>query len=155
MSLTTNPNDPELTRGGDTEPTPQAKKYLVLSEAERAKGFVRPVRDAYTHVGPPGPQFPLRDLTEQEAATYQGEGYCKFETYPPGFKGSAVGRFWTQAELAHAGQGCKTVTTMARALAETYARDPHFYGFTYCVQCQRHLPIDEFVWAGTQERVGS
>jgi hypothetical protein len=34
--------------------------YWVLSEAERAKGFVRPVRDSYRHVGPPGSALSCR-----------------------------------------------------------------------------------------------
>jgi hypothetical protein len=44
MSLTSDPNDPRLTRGADDTPVPQAEVYLVLSAAERAKGFVRPLR---------------------------------------------------------------------------------------------------------------
>ena len=32
----------------------QQEGYVVLSPEERAKGFVRPVRRAYQHVGPPG-----------------------------------------------------------------------------------------------------
>jgi len=50
--LTTDPNDPRLTHGSeslDGPPVPQAPVYLVLSEAERAKGFVRPVRLSYWH----------------------------------------------------------------------------------------------------------
>jgi len=47
------------------------------------------------------------------------------------------------------------LTTMSVALAETYARDPHFYGATYCCACSRHRPLDEFVWDGTNEKVGS
>src|SRR3954467_6361571 len=43
--------------------------------------------------------------------------------------------------------GCGTVTTMGRALSETYARDPKFYGATFCCGCNRHLPVAEFVWA--------
>lgn len=50
---------------------------------------------------------------------------------------------------------CGTVTTMAPAIAETYARDPGFYNGTFCVGCRTHLPLDEFVWDGTTERVGS
>ena len=66
MSLTTDPNDPDIKGGSaDTEPVPQNKKYLVLPEAERAKGFVRPLRDTYVHVGD-FPKHPLRDLTEEE-----------------------------------------------------------------------------------------
>lgn len=43
-------------------------------------------------------------------------------------------------------KGCGVATTMAQALAETYARDPKFYGATYCVGCKKHLPVAEFEW---------
>lgn len=101
MTLTTDPNDPRLERGVDEEPREQNKVYLVLSDEEKAKGFVRPVRKSYIH---------------------------------------------TQ---------CGTVTTMALGIAETYARDPKFYGSTYCCGCRRHLPVGEFKWDGTDEVVGS
>lgn len=90
--ITTDPNHPDLTRGGDTEPAPQASVYLVLSDAEIAKGFVRPYRDAYTH------------------------------------------------------DACKSVTVMGKKLSETYAREPGFYGATYCCKCSKHLPVAEFHW---------
>lgn len=48
-TLTEDPKDPRLTHGSDAAPGPQAEVYLVLSEAEIAKGFVRPVRKAYVH----------------------------------------------------------------------------------------------------------
>lgn len=99
--LTTDPTDPRLGRGTDAEPGPQNEAYLVLSDAERAKGFVRPVRRSYIHTA------------------------------------------------------CGAVTTMSEAIAETYARQPHFYGSTYCVACRMHLPVDEFLWDGTIEKVGS
>lgn len=51
--------------------------------------------------------------------------------------------------------GCGTVTTMGRALSETYARDPAFYGATFCVRCNRHLPVAEFVWSADGQEVGS
>ena len=35
------------------------------------------------------------------------------------------------------------------------ARDPHFYGATYCCACSRLRPLDEFVWDGTNEKVGT
>jgi hypothetical protein len=98
--LTDDPNDPDLTHGGDTEPVPQAAAYLVLSDEERAKGFVRPVRKTYVH------------------------------------------------------SSCGTATTMSLPLAETYARDPKFYGATYCVGCQMHLPVREFTWEDGKQ-VGS
>lgn len=50
---------------------------------------------------------------------------------------------------------CGSVTTMGRALSETYARDPSFYGATFCVRCNRHLPVAEFTWTADGERVGS
>ena len=50
---------------------------------------------------------------------------------------------------------CGTRTIMGLALAETYARDPYFYSGTFCAGCQKHFPVDEFVWDGTTEEVGS
>lgn len=50
---------------------------------------------------------------------------------------------------------CGVVTRMAQSIAETYARDPKFYDGTFCVGCRTHLPLDEFVWDGTTEKVGS
>lgn len=122
MGLTDDPNDPRIVRGSaDTEPVPQHETYLVLSEEERAKGFVRPVRRAYVHVGTPSQQGNLDGSTSDQA-------------------------------------GCGAVTTMGLALCETYARDPSFYGATYCCGCMRHRPVGvegEFVWEGTSERVGT
>jgi hypothetical protein len=44
---------------------------------------------------------------------------------------------------------------MSQEIAETYARNPYFYGATYCVGCQKHLPVEEFVWIDDSQRVGS
>jgi hypothetical protein len=153
VTLTTDPNDPRLGHGSDETPRPQNETYLVLSESERAKGFVRPVRSSYRHVGIK-PTHPLRDLTADETARYSGEGYVKFEPYPPDPKGSSVvGRFWTQEQLDT--KGCGSITTMGRALAETYAREPRFYGATYCCMCGMHRPVAEFVWHVDGQEVGS
>lgn len=75
--------------------------YWVLSEEERAKGFIRPVYTKYTH------------------------------------------------------DKCGVVTEMAVALAETYARDPKYYGATFCSFCKNHFPVKEFKWDGTDKIVGS
>lgn len=154
MSLTTDPNNPCLKK---IEPSGQQACYLILSEEERAKGFVRPVRQSYKHVGI-RPKYPLRDLTPEEHERYDQFHYVKYEEYPEG--SACCGRFWTQAQL---NSGCGVVTTMGLALAETYARDPNFYGGTFCVQCGKHLPVGaegEFVWMNndgtvSEERVGT
>jgi hypothetical protein len=110
MSLTTDRNDPGLR---EVRPDGQQVKYLVLSEEERAKGFVRPVRTKYLH---------LR---------------------------------------------CGAVTSMGLALSETYARNPKFYGATFCCRCGDHhylrdarpeaKAIDDwaFLWEPDGDPVGS
>lgn len=149
MSLTTDRNDPRLSHGIDTEPVEQAKVYLILSDEERAKGFVRAYRDRYTHVGQK-PTCALRDLTDEEHERYDKYDYVAFEAYPVSSQG--LGRFWTQAQLD--AKGCGILTVMGQALSETYAREPSFYGATYCVGCRMHKPVAEFVW-DDGEAVGS
>lgn len=154
MTLTDNPNDPRLAEAQKNE-TGQHAMYLVLSEEERRKGFVRPLYRSYRHVGC-RPRWPLRDLTDEEKARYEQYGYVKYEEYPPDDLPLA-GRFWTEEML---NSGCGTVTTMGLELCETYARNPKFYGATFCCGCNRHFPVEEFVWvdedgADTQLRVGS
>jgi len=133
----------------------QHSSYIVLCEDERRKGFVRPYRDAYKHVGA-RPVYPTRDLTAEEHERYNLFGYVAFEAYPPESPesngGSSTGRYWTRERL---NSGCATVTTMGRSLSETYARDPKFYGSTFCVRCNAHYPVDQFVWTVDGQRVGS
>lgn len=50
---------------------------------------------------------------------------------------------------------CGTVTTMSLALAETYARDPKFYGGTFCTGCGTHFPVADFTWEPDGSVVGS
>lgn len=121
MGLTTDPSDPRLGHGVGGDGMNEA--YLVLSDEERAKGFVRPVRRSYVH------RFML-DGSPLPTVLVSLEG---------------VG-------------GCGALTTMSTALAETYARDPIFYGATYCVGCRTHRPVGadgEFYWDGTDEKVGT
>ena len=87
----------------EIQPSGQQKDYVVLSEAERGRGFVRPYRDAYRHLK------------------------------------------------------CGAITTMGRALAETYARDPDFYSGTFCATCRSHFPVGEdgeFTWYEMDGRDG-
>jgi hypothetical protein len=135
--------------------TGQHEAYWVLPEEERAKGFVRPVRRSYRHVGPK-PPGELRDLTAEERLRYEGQNYVKYETYPEEMS-PKTGRYWTQAQLDSIG-GCGAVTTMNRVLSETFARQPDYYGSTFCSSCVKHLPVGEngeFVWEGTNEKVGT
>jgi len=92
MSLTTDPNDPNLGHGFDEKPVSQNKIYLVMTQEEIDKGYVKPFRKSYKHLS------------------------------------------------------CGCITTMNDAIAATYARDPYFYGSTYCCSCQKHRPLIEFVW---------
>ena len=53
---------------------------------------------------------------------------------------------------------CGTITTMGRTIAETYSRNPAFYSGTFCSGCGKHFPVGadgEFVWAGTDIKVGT
>lgn len=59
---------------------------------------------------------------------------------------SEVGEFIRPIRRRYVHYVCKSATTMSDKLAETYARDPNFYGATYCVSCQKHLPVSEFNW---------
>ena len=126
----------EKVRAEQTEATGQHKGYIVLCPDERAKGFVRPYRDAYKHVG----HLPN----------------CQDYKRPEGVMGGPClncGR--PQPEHVGRNGGCGSVTTMGRALSETYARDPSFYGATFCCSCNRHLPVAEFVWTADGAQVGS
>ena len=79
MSGTTSDrNDPRLTHGADSEPSPQADVYLILSEEERAKGFVRPVRRTYVHDTCGGATTMSQDIAETYARTptFYGATYC-------------------------------------------------------------------------------
>lgn len=141
--------------------TGMQKGYVVLSAEERAKGFVRPVRRSYVHVGSSA-QYPLRDLTDEEKARHNLSPrvelhYVKYEEYPAELA-PLRGKFWTSNELSSQDRACGGTTTMGLALAETYARDPSFYSGTFCANCGKHFPVGangEFVWAGTSEKVGT
>jgi hypothetical protein len=154
--LTDDRDDPRLHQASVDSPG-MNDAYLVLSDEERSKGYVRPVRRSYVHVGPPGPSYPIRPLTEDEKARYAEFEYVAFEEYPK--ETGLIGRHWTQDQLDYAKQGgCGAVTTMSLPLAETYARSPGFYGSTYCVNCGTHIRVGkygEFVWDGTDERVST
>ena len=49
MGTTEDPQDPRLGHGVDEQPAKMNDAYLVLSEADRAQGRVRPLRRTYVH----------------------------------------------------------------------------------------------------------
>jgi hypothetical protein len=118
---TTNGKSVAEVRASQTNETGQHDGYIVLCPDERAKGFVRPYRDSYKHVG-----------VETQLVDDNDDLSHKVRT-----------------------GGCGTVTRMGCALSETYARDPQFYTATFCVGCNKHLPIAEFVWTADGQQVGS
>jgi hypothetical protein len=155
MSVTCDPNDPRLGHGVDTDKVPQNEVYLV--DCDVSKGYIRPLRTTYIHRGIKI-RGKIRPLDDKEKAQYASEGYVAFDEYPESER-PLVGRYLTQKEFdsikgSYIG-GCGHTTTMGLAIAETYARKPKFYGATYCVNCERHLPVSEFVWAGDETIVGS
>jgi hypothetical protein len=108
-------------RANQTAKVGQYEDYIVLCPDERAKGFIRPVRNKYVHVGIDGHEVDPNN----------------------------------PAKHGRTGNACGVETRMGNALSETYARDPKFYGATFCVGCSKHLPVGEFVWSQDGEVVGS
>ncbi len=149
-AVTTCSGDPITEATTKIKASGQQNDYVILTDEERAKGFVRPVRCSYVHVGI-RPKYPTRELTDEQKEQHEGSDYVAYEKYPE--DDSIVGRFWTQKDLD---SGCGGVTTMGLALGETYARDPEFYGSTFCCKCKDHFPVAEFIWDdGSKEVVGS
>lgn len=163
MSLTSNKNHPGVNKPKGKEQ--QNEAYLILSEEERAKGFVRPYRDSYIHVGKDIKSHWKgihRMLDEDEMREHNDEKYVAVMTVLTNEDGSFKGgAFVTQEELdtwkkGERVGGCGVETKMAEAIAETYARDPKFYGATWCMGCNKHIRVDEFKWAdGSGETLGS
>lgn len=98
MTITTDENHPDLNQPKENG---QNKAYLVLSDEEKAKGFIRPLRTKYIHTK------------------------------------------------------CGVETKMHTSIAETYAREPRFYGATFCVKCKTHYPVSQFTWSDGTGVVGS
>lgn len=93
-----------------------------------------------------------RDIIPQGSRAGQQEGYVVLaeEERAKGFV-RPVRRSYKHLK-------CGVVTTMGQTIAETYARDPHFYSGTFCCGCGAHFPVGadgEFVWDGSDERVGT
>ncbi len=152
MSLTCDPKDPRLGRGTDDKPTEQNKAYLIDCEI---KEFVRPVRRTYIHRGIKI-TGEVKPLSPEKIKEFEGEfvGYVACE-----MKEDKIKRYLTQKQVDSISKGymggCGHATTMAQGIAETYAKNPQFYGSTFCIFCCKHLKVEEFVWEGSDEVVGS
>lgn len=84
-------------------------------------------KDLDTTIGPTGQQRTYLALSEEERA----KGFVR------------------PVHIEYVHQRCGTATTMDRALAETYAREPSFYSGTFCYNCGAHFPVGadgEFIW---------
>lgn len=57
--------------------------------------------------------------------------------------------FVRPVRLTYIHEKCSASTRMNRAIAETYAANPRYYGATFCSRCGNHYPVGEngeFVW---------
>jgi hypothetical protein len=156
--ITTDPTHEKLGHGTDEEPVEQNEVYLVLSDEERAKGFVRPYRDAYIHNGNPATTY--TELEKPEKSMVDSDPYVAIFDIKDAKGNHVGGRYVTQSEFQRYKKtgflgGCGGETKMNRAISETYATNPSFYGSTYCVHCKMHLPVAEFTWTEDGKVVGS
>lgn len=157
-TCTTSGRPVDVVRAEQTETEGQHRDYIVLCPDERAKGFIRPYRDKYVHAGRAvcGAFLDPRHIR-------MGKEFWEICAQEPGHAGPCGSPFYgdllpseaTQIHRTHRKGGCGAETKMGNALSETYARDPKFYGATFCVKCNKHLPVDEFVWSRDGETVGS
>lgn len=133
--------------------TGQHTSYWILNEDERKKGFVRPVRRTYVHVGRRICGKPASDSVVAQMVVKCKDGEIYVCASEPAHEGECFAllvkmtakhaeRFLTKGLLG----GCDTVTTMSLDIAQTYARDPNFYSAGMCVRCKEHFPHEELRW---------
>ena len=157
--LTTDRNDERLKTGAKAEG--QNEVYLVMTEEERSKGYVRPVRDSYIHVGALIDfDFEIVRLSPEDIEHFKEFNYV-YKAVNLDKESSLRGRYLTEKDFKTLDRktkrvgGCGVVTKMGYAIAQTYAKNPKYYGATFCVGCNKHLPVNEFFWDKTEEEVGS
>lgn len=66
----------------------------------------------------------------------------QYENYPT----VDEGEFEQKPRKTYIHQDCGKATTMSAELAESVARDPTYYGKTFCAECGEHVPVDEVEW---------
>lgn len=66
------------------------------------------------------------------------------------------GKFVRPIRRAYVHTKCGVETVMSQDIAETYARNPKYYGATFCCGCKKHFPVEEFTWSeNPDQKVGS
>lgn len=109
---------------------------------------------------------PGRDYKGQKMTTTSGEPVEQVVTRQQGERGlrgsyvilapeERAKGFVRPVRLSYIHVRCSTRTNMAKAIAETFARDPQFYTHTFCVRCDTHVPVGECIWEADASPVGS
>ena len=111
----------------------------------------RPYRDLIVHLGPVPPKSKPRELTADEQELYADMDFVAYEEYE-GESAWPHGRFWSEREL---GGGCEQQMTLQPFEAEALMLNPRHFGNLTCSHCNQHFTLDEFVWAETQQRLGT
>lgn len=56
------------------------------------------------------------------------------------------GEFEQEVRERYIHEACGGETVMKRHIAESVARDPEYYGSTFCSKCGDYYPVEEFHW---------
>lgn len=49
---------------------------------------------------------------------------------------------------------CGGATKMTTKLAASWARDPDYYDYTFCLDCGDYYPVEDFAWKDTGNQLG-
>jgi len=63
------------------------------------------------------------------------------------------GEFVQEPRETYIHEDCGTATTMTGDLPESVARDPTYYGKTFCAGCGKHVPVEEVEWKDGEDWV--
>lgn len=125
------------------------QKYANLAEESAKAKQPKPIPVNYDAVTLTDGSPVTEDHREIEPSTGMQKGYVVLSAE------ERANGFVRPVRRSYKHLSCGSTTTMGIALAETYARCPDFYSGTFCSNCREHYPLDQFVWSGTTEQVGS
>lgn len=66
----------------------------------------------------------------------------QYENYPT----IGDGDFVQSVQYTYVHENCGKTTTMSDNIAESVARDPHYYTKTFCANCGEHVPVEDVHW---------